>query len=295
MPADQRVRRYERAIAQVESKRGIPESERAFPRVLQLSPGPRTGPNLQFLFEDTANDVLGQIRIPRDRLRGTEGARLKTELRRLRFVSLTSRSRLPRLASAARYYEDFSSVKNTDEARFIREHLPRDSGELARLAETLLMLLLGKAQNFNPVVQYLIPKQLRSGGRARKAWPVFPSGGSNQEEGMVDEGLGDLVVSEVSYGPDRPWNIEIPDHPSARPAGLEAAPAPPDPPRSAFALLSAPDVVIAEVPFPVTVGISATPMPGVLGDSALQRPAWSQGVGYENSVRGGHAAERSYS
>jgi hypothetical protein len=297
-PAEQRLRRYEQAIARVESNQGISESERAFPRVLQLSPGPRTGPNVQFLFEEKADDVLGQIRIPRARLQGTEGERLKTELRRLRFVNVTSRSRNQRLASAAQYYEDFSPETKDDEARFIRERLPKDPGELASLAETLLKLLLGKRQNFTPAFEYLIPRQLRSGDRARKSWPVFPRGGGNSGPGVSDEGLWGLDVKIVTDGGDTPWNIETFDQPGGRSGGFGSAPAPPraaeapaaaaaappvaaaaapDPPRSAYALLSAPDVVIAGVAFEVTVGISATAMPGVLGDSALQRPAWSQG------------------
>jgi hypothetical protein len=49
-----------------------------------------------------------------------------------------------------------------------------------------------------------------------------------------------------------------------------------DPPRSAFALLDCPGVVVAEEEFDLTVGISPTPTPGVTGD-ALVRPESSVG------------------
>jgi hypothetical protein len=49
-----------------------------------------------------------------------------------------------------------------------------------------------------------------------------------------------------------------------------------DPPRSAYALLDCPGVVVAEEEFDLTVGISPTPTPGVTGD-AMVRPESSVG------------------
>ena len=64
---------------------------------------------------------------------------------------------------------------------------------------------------------------------------------------------------------------------SAPPAGVVTRNGPErDPPRSAYALLECPGVVVAEQEFELTVGISPTPTPGVTG-TAMVRPESSVG------------------
>ena len=51
----------------------------------------------------------------------------------------------------------------------------------------------------------------------------------------------------------------------------------PDPPRSAYALLKCVDAVIAEIEFPLTVGLAKEPDPDISGNHELFRPASSLG------------------
>ena len=76
----------------------------------------------------------------------------------------------------------------------------------------------------------------------------------------------------------RPTRAEPPSH--AEPSGAESPTEPPaDPPRRAFARIECDDSLLAETAFDLTVGLSATPVRGVVGP-ALVRPPSSVG-GYE--------------
>lgn len=260
------------------------------PIALEISLRRSPGPNLELLFEPTSSDVFGMLRIATDQWDSSLGSHLKAELERQGFVRIVS-SPSENLPQSAKQYSAFLGVDEPTEVRLVSPSLPGDPAELAQLAETITQIMFERHVNFEPEIMVLIPEHLRSQNRMKKAWPLFPKGHQATDTEMIvgfdetlaptDSGGGGRrgEAGEVADEVDRPWTIAIPDDPARRgaPGAYAAAVVEQDPPRSAYALLAADDVVVAQVPFEVTVGISPTPMLGVQGDAALQRPAWSVG------------------
>jgi hypothetical protein len=242
--AEERIHAYQRAYTHVQTEL----SEQ--PIALRVSGYRSDRSKIELLFEPAADHVFGQVRVSSQELEAA-GNRLRDALESYGFVTITSHQPTD-VPEPARQYDAFLESDEPDEVRFVGRELPKNDDALARMTEELTSLVYPHRRRYDPSILILVPADKQTKLFPHKAWPLFPKGYLYADAEMII-GAGEEAGEEAAA--------------AAPPVVDENAP------RSAYALLATEDIVVAQAPFDLTVGISPTPTPEVQGDTTFQLPA----------------------